>query len=342
MEAADIVKRALRAPGECVLATVIAVEGHAYRKFGAMMLLREKGDRHGFLSPGCLESDLAAYVPAVLQGGKPQLVEYDMTSSEDFSWGEAIGCGGKISVLLEPAAGTLLNALRDADRYLDQGFSVKLIRVLNDGFLPTRYSALPLTVDENTAQDLGYPERQCEPGNLQMIWHPKPRLVLFGAGDDAIPVCALAMAVGFRVTVIDFREAVCRPERFPGAEVICGFPSELGQKLVFGIHDFVVIMSHQFLRDREFLELAIAGNPRYIGMMGSSSRTERMLDGKAAPSVLRYPVGLPIGGDGPQEIAVSIAAELVSVRRGRDGIASRDSWALSRGRKQHPYGAKQA
>ncbi|MHA7963139.1 XdhC family protein [Paenibacillus sp. CAU 1782] len=395
MDAADVVKEALRMPGRCVLASIVDVAGHAYRKAGSMMVLAEGGGKEGSLSPGCLEADLAAYVPAVLGGGKPQQVLYDMTSVDDFSWGEAIGCGGKITILLEPVTGPLLKALSEAGELLEKGGSVIFVRHMDDSLLPSRYSALladrtsllahdelsaavvrPIHTketslaaqSEHSEQSSGAVKRThvnqsardsswsqmgqsgvksdslsiTEDNNIVMLWHPKPRLVLFGAGDDAKPVCDLALRAGFRVTVADFREGVCKAERFPGAEIVCGFPSELRGKLDVGEGDYVVIMSHQFQRDGEFLEFALAGSPRYIGLMGSTSRTERMLGGKPAPSMLHYPVGLPIAGDGPEEIAISIAAELISVRRGRMKHGERDSGIVPRSRERKPDGAKQA
>ncbi|OBR66890.1 hypothetical protein A7K91_16800 [Paenibacillus oryzae] len=369
MDAADVVKGALRMPGHCVLASIVNVAGHAYRKAGSMMVLAEGGGKEGSLSPGCLEADLAEYVSAVLDGGKPQQVLYDMTFADDFAWGEAIGCGGKITILLEPVAGPLLIALTKADELLQKGYSVLFTRHMDDCLLPSRYSALPATLSAarpsrspNNEQNLhvvssphciSFGQKDLQPviaeGNyiaegsyIAMLWHPKPRLVLFGAGDDARPVCDLALRVGFRVLVADFREGVCTPERFPGAEMACGFPSELESKLKIGNGDYVVIMSHQFQRDGEFLELALAASPHYIGIMGSTSRTERMLGGKPLPPMLHYPVGLPIAGDGPEEIAISIVAELISVKRGRTKYGVRDSGGVPRSRERKPDGAKQA
>ncbi len=363
MDAADVVKGALRMPGRCVLASIVNVTGHAYRKEGSMMVLAEGGGKEGSLSPGCLEADLAAYVSAVLDGGKPQQVLYDMTSADDFSWGEAIGCGGKITILLEPVAGPLLIALTKADELLENGCSVLFTRHMDDCLLPSRYSALPAALPPARAyrstnneqilhvvsfpHSITYKPNEVQPviagdSKIVMLWHPKPRLLLFGAGDDARPVCDLALRAGFRVLMADFRESVCTPERFPGAEMACGFPSELGSKLKIGNDDYVVIMSHQFQRDREFLELALAASPHYIGIMGSTSRTERMLGGKPIPPMVHYPVGLPIAGDGPEEIAISIVAELISVKRGRTKHGERDSGVVPRGRERKPDGAKQA
>jgi xanthine dehydrogenase accessory factor len=117
-----------------VLATAISVQGHAYRKAGAMMLMLESGLTIGCISPGCLEVDLQERVSGILLSNKSQLVEYDMLSVDDLSWGEAIGCGGKIQVLLEPVSDALLEFILEIKRKLDQGIEVHFSRqIARDG-----------------------------------------------------------------------------------------------------------------------------------------------------------------------------------------------------------------
>lgn len=334
MVEADIVKEAARNPEGSVLATILHTEGHAYRKSGAAMLLRLEGASSGTLSPGCLEADLAAFVPSTLSEGRSMLVEYDMRRADDMAWGEAVGCGGFIRVLLEPVRGELLDCLVQADVWLEQGETVYLIRHFREGLSPDSYRVALSPVEAG----------RISPGEFAVRLEPKPRLVLFGAGDDAVPVHRLAASAGFRVTVADFREAYCRPERFPGARTAAGFPAELMPLLNIGSGDYVVVMSHQFQRDREFALMAMAAAPTYLGIMGSAARTERMLAGIDKPSWLHYPVGLPIGADGPDEIAVSIAAELIAHRRRRcsDEKPDRDCGHLLGRREQQPDGAAQA
>lgn len=348
MEAADLVKEALALPDKCVLATIVHAEGHAYRKTGAMMLLKEGGGASGSLSPGCLEADLMAYVPAVLQQAAPQIVEYDMRSPDDSGWGEGIGCGGLVRIMLEPAAGPLKEALAQVHLLLERGSAAVLRRVTDAGLLPSGYAVEPADAG-SIAEDA---EREASPGarlgggfmrELATRFEPKPRLVLFGAGDDAVPVSLLAQRAGFRVLVADFRPGFCRAERFPGAETARGFPAELEEILALAEPDYVVVMSHQFQRDGEFLELAMRARPHYLGIMGSVPRTERLLAGKAIPPGVCYPVGLPIGADGPEEIAFSIVAELISVRRGRGANGKTDGGGVVSGRGlRQPNGAEQA
>lgn len=332
---ADLVKEAVCLGGCCVLATILHVEGHAYRKAGAMMLLKADGEASGTLSPGCLESDLLAHVPDILRQNAPRLVEYDMRPEDDLSWGEHIGCGGLIRVLMEPVAGELLAALREARDRLDAGSAVWLIRrsAREDG-LPESYLAVS---SEESAE--AFRMR----GAIAVRWEPKPRLLLFGAGDDARPLCQLALQAGFAVTVTDFRESLCRAERFPGAKLVCGFPHETVALLQPGAGDYVVIMSHQLQRDRQFLELVQPEGPRFIGVMGSAARKSRLLGGLGRSSAVSCPVGLPIGADGPFEIAISIMAELIYARRG--GVRNGAEWnrdLIFGGGKQSPHGVSEA
>lgn len=334
MDDADLVKEAAGLAGGCVLATILFVEGHAYRKKGAMMVLKPEGDAYGTLSPGCLESDLRGYVSSVLQQDSPQLVEYDMRPEDDLSWGEHIGCGGLIRVLLEPVTGTLLTAVREASQHLQDGKPVWFIRKFKDGGLPEDYI---VTASHEAAE--AFREKGCE----TVCWEPKPRLLLFGAGDDARPLCQLAQGAGFSVTVTDFRESLCREDRFPGASIVPGFPKDTIPVLQPSSKDYVVIMSHQFQRDRQFLELVLPAKPLYIGVMGSAARRERLLGDNARNERISCPIGLPIGADGPYEIAVSVMAELIAVRRGGE---KHEDWGsrnrIFGGGKQPPHGISKA
>jgi xanthine dehydrogenase accessory factor len=338
MEAADIAQKAILMEGRAVLATIVNVEGHAYRKAGASMLLEADGGASGSVSPGCLEADLKLYVEPVLREGICQWIEYDMRAEDDFSWGEAIGCGGFVRILLEPVTGKLLSALKETATLLELGEDAVLIRRFGESALPESYAVKPKPGNNNSGM-------AAEDGEFLQSWEAKPRVVLFGGGDDAIAVARLARMAGFRPTVADFRESVLTPSRFPGAELRYGFPAELAGMLDLSARDYVVIMSHQYQRDREFLRIALQSGPRYIGIMGSASRTRRMLEGVFGdiPSSVRYPVGLPIGADGPDEIAISIAAELIGVRRkGHVGIGNADRGALFGSRLEPANGKAEA
>jgi xanthine dehydrogenase accessory factor len=312
MELYDLIVLIEQGWNEPVLVTVIGVEGHAYRKAGAC-LLAGCGRTAGSISPGCLEADLAARAEAVWRQRTPELVDYELREDRDALWGEAIGCGGSLRVLLEPVRGRLLELLLAAKRELDAGAVVRLVRRIEAGGrrVRCRLEAVPATEEAGT----GRLAATAGGRELTLELRPKPRLVVFGAGEDAVPLVKLAVQIGFRTVVADWREGLCTAERFPGAELVVGSPEEALLHLALNERDYAVVMSHQLQRDRAFVRGLLERRLRYAGIMGSRTRTERLLDGTAAPEWLHYPVGLDIGADGPDEIAVAIAAELLAVKR---------------------------
>ncbi|NOU69342.1 XdhC/CoxI family protein [Paenibacillus sp. LMG 31461] len=330
MEAYDILQAVENNAGARVLATVIHVEGHAYRKQGALMLLMADGSTLGSISPGCLEGDLAAYVPGVWESHKPQMVEYDMRPADDFGWGETIGCGGLIRILLEPLAGELLvNLLVVKDR-LDHGEAVELIRTYTDGYSDISYALRGSGVEEewgSAASAVREPFRLA----TRTLFMPKPRVIVFGANPDAVPLVQMAASSGFRVVVADWRESFCNAERFPGVETMVAFPETLVEKLTLNERDYVVIMSHQFEKDTAFFRGVMAYNLHYLGIMGSKERTEKMLEGFERPDWLHAPIGLNIGSEGAFENAISIAAELIAIKRSKYGAGVWSS-SLTHGR----------
>ncbi|AHV96285.1 XdhC family protein [Paenibacillus sp. 7124] len=306
MSAYDIATHIKRNDLPAVLATLISVEGHSYRKPGAAMLFHD-GGTIGSISPGCLESDLQLRTGEVWKCGVPEFVEYDMLSPGDFSWGEAVGCGGKIKVVLEPVKGDLRNLLVEAHDRMLSGQSV-ILRRTREG-AGYAYSLEPITGEQEVRTGSGYSE-----ASFITKLVPKPRLILFGPGHDSHPIADLAFRTGFRIAVADWREARVK-HGLPAEETAICSPREAAERLRIGSGDYVLICSHQFQRDRMFLESVLEHEPHYIGIIGSTARIGLLLEGLSAPETLHAPVGLPIRGEGPEEIAVSIVAEMIQVRR---------------------------
>ncbi|WP_426250320.1 XdhC family protein [Paenibacillus pabuli] len=328
MEMHDLCAIAAREP-RCVLATAVKVEGHAYRKQGVSMLLTEEGVRYGSISPGCLESDLQARVDRVLDKEQLEFVEYDMRPADDLSWGETIGCGGLIIILLEPVCGELRSILSRMHTYFQSGSPVELTRSFYHQYTRIHYVIKVVihpsgsgadATDSDSGKSVSQREGRSEaerwdiPLQISTRYVPKPRLIIVGAGNDVIPVARLGRSAGFRVVVADWRETLCTTARFPGVELIRGFPHEIIPVLDIRSGDYIVLMSHQFPREREFLELLEDRNYAYLGIMGSRTRTARLLNDLPPLKHVHSPVGLTIGADGPEEIAISIAAELVACK----------------------------
>ena len=183
------------------------------------------------------------------------------------------------------------------------------------------------------SRDLGYDLGMCCGGRMEIFIEPvegAPRLWLFGAGHVALPTAALARAAGFQVTVIDEREALNSEDRFPSCQREVDDPPTFlrARAAGLGARDWLLIVTHDHRLDEELLELAVQQRPRFIGLVGSQRKTFRLLQRigarlHAAASAAELaldrvyaPVGLDIGAIGPQEIAISIVAELVALRRG--------------------------
>ncbi|MEF2094149.1 XdhC family protein [Bacillus sp. CFBP9009] len=146
---------------------------------------------------------------------------------------------------------------------------------------------------------------------------PKPRFIIFEAGCDVYPVVTMATSIGFLVTVCDWRPELCNENNIPDAvSHIIGFPTKIMEQLSFKKDDYVIIMTHNFQRDKEILSLSLMMNQSlsYIGILGSQKRTASLFDTKT-PNNIHSPIGLSIGAKGPFEIAVSIIAELIQHKR---------------------------
>jgi len=323
-----------------VLATIIQVTGSAYRKAGTSMLFTEEGPLLGMLSPGCLESDLPGKISEIRDRGETRILEYDLRAEDDLGWGRGTGCGGVIKVLIEPVNDQRHEHFMQVKECLDRRHPVVHVRQIRqeasggslffpvcpnkpvfgewrDERPPASWAAALAGEAKRLPGDAGHVPLPDGSGPVFVrIYRPKPRLFLFGAGPDARPLAALADRLGFAVAVCDWRPALCSREHFPaGAALSVGFPAELAARLDADAGDSAVILSHDFARDRELLEALLRRPWRYLGAVGPRRRTVRLLGGAEPPERLRSPAGLPIGAQGPEEIAVSIAAELIRAYR---------------------------
>ncbi|TLS52730.1 XdhC family protein [Paenibacillus antri] len=316
--------------GVAVLATIVETKGHAYRKSGAAMLFYGEGGagRLGSISPGCLEGDLELRAESVWRSGKPEVAEYDMLRQDDLGFGEAVGCGGKITVLLEPVRGAFRSLLLEADKYVKQGETVTLLR--GRGEERPRYELIRgLAVTE-------------DPNAFAVAFAPRPRLVLFGAGLDVVPIASVAERIGFRIAVIDWRKNAAVASRFPHAELVVGTPEEAAARLAVDERDYVVVCSHSFRRDRSFIRAMLGAKPRYLGVVGSAARIRSLFGDEEPPAFVRAPAGLPIGADGPEEIAVAIAAEIIQARRAGESAPRKGVTGNEGGRDLFSGGTEQA
>jgi xanthine dehydrogenase accessory factor len=328
----------------CALATVVSVEGSSYRRPGARMLVSDTGISTGTISAGCLESDVIEHAKNVIRTGAAKLVEYDTTaSSEEMVWGLGLGCNGVVRVLVEPlASGSLyVEALRRSCEMRPDAASVTVATV----YQATPPELVPvgarLVLDEEEgsvraeklsdemAALLESEVRGPSRGGMtsvkvlvERLLPPVP-LVIFGAGQDALPIVELARGLGWQTEVVDPQARPASLSRFAMADrVTLARPEEVGAQVRITPRTLTLLMSHNYAHDMALLRFLLASPARYIGVMGPRKRTEQMLSQSGLDeeaSRLHSPVGLDIGASTPAEIALSIIAEMRAVLEGRSG-----------------------
>jgi xanthine dehydrogenase accessory factor len=319
-----------RGAGEpCVLATLVATAGSTYRKPGARMLIFKDGSYLGLLSGGCLEADLKLHAQEVLESGATRAVEYDMRGPDDILFGIGAGCEGAMRVLLEPTgpAGPAAAALEAAGRSTREGMSACLVCVHESADVPlgtygassippVLAAAAEACLAEASSREVTHASDRGRLRAFVQYLAPPPHLLICGAGPDAEPVLSAALALGWRVSVIDHRPAYADPRRFPGARVICGDPAEIAAGIDLDRVHAAVVMSHHLESDVRYLRaLARAGGPGYVGLLGPAARRRRIareLGDLAVPLAarLKSPVGIDIGAVTPEGIALAIVAEV--------------------------------
>ncbi|MEH7355868.1 XdhC family protein [Neobacillus drentensis] len=306
----------------CVLATIVRVKCSAYKKEGSSMLFLADGTQIGMLTAGCLETNLAIQVKEVFETQESILVQYNLFDEDDLNWGQGAGCNGTIDILIEPVTEkvkedfqmvrTLLNSQKPVISLKKLDVLGEYVFIEEEGEPFGNWSGL-IPVIESTSK-IGV--MSGAPTVFQHTYQPKPRLIVFGAGPDAIPLVSLAADIGFSVVVCDWRETFCQKKNFPRAEeLLVGFPSKLLKQISFSPYDFVVVMTHHFQRDQEIVMKVLNQNIRYLGVLGPRERTKRLLKGDDVPNWIYSPIGAAIGAKGPVEIAVSMVAEMIEVWR---------------------------
>lgn len=304
----------------CILATIIHIEGTAYLKEGTMMSIKEDGTKVGMLSAGCLEEDLILRCRDIFNSPYPQTVRFDLSNEEDEQgWGQGTGCNGVLYILLEPVTEEIKREISRVKLYVQNGHSVLHIKEFTEEFsLKQQLYLYP--EDQYNSEYFhfhngvsGIQRHNSKQGSIYAhVFEPVPRMVIFGAGEDAIPLVSLASSAGFDIALCDWRPAWCTKDNFPAASrFFIGFPKEILNDLALTDKDFVIVMSHNFKKDQEFIQGILNKNIRYLGVLGPRRRTVRLLGKESIPLNVSSPIGILIGARGPFEIAVSIMAEVI-------------------------------
>ena len=324
-----------------VLATVIDVKGSSYRLPGAKMLILENGESIGTVSGGCLEADVLERAKDVMESGNPQMFVYDTTNDEDSVFSFNMGCRGVIRILLESANNNpYINFFRQCFRENPGVAVTALAPKENFGkrlFFEEKPNDKAVSPDKHIWQDVcnvfdsGISAvKTSEEGNFFLEYiAPAVNINIFGAGADAVPLAEIAKGLGWRVTIIDHRSALANNERFLDPDkIILSRPEEILAKVPLQKDSIAVLMTHNYKHDKQILKTLLELDLKYIGLLGPRVRTENILDELREEDLritdqnlktLYAPVGLNIGAQLPETIAVSIIAEIQAVLSAREG-----------------------
>jgi xanthine/CO dehydrogenase XdhC/CoxF family maturation factor len=332
--------------GAAVLVTLVRAEGSSYRRPGARLLLGAQGEYAGTISGGCLETEVLRKATWLVRGGA--VVErystmFDDTADVPFG----LGCGGVVDLLLEPGdtpeCGAFMAALEGAVAgreatvltWLPHEGKV-LARAVLSASGDFTFASDALTESELVAARAGvlqggWVENMPEQMFVERIAAPQ-RLLILGAGDDAKPLVGMGALLGWSVTVMDGRAQLARAERFPEAERVVVASSTSGDVLGIRPQDAVILMTHSYEQDRELLAAVLPLRPRYLGLLGARHRSSLLVSEVAAKLGLTVaecceqiyaPVGLDLGGDGPEAIALAVIAEVQACCMGKLGTSRR-------------------
>ncbi len=317
-----------------VLVTLVGVEGSSYRQPGARLIAGDAGYA-GTISGGCLETDVVKKAAWLTREGAA-VERYSMAFDDTAEIPFGLGCGGTVDLLYEPLDTPEGNALLDAMRRSLAGVESTVVSFLPGGGRGLRrlvlgargevvFVSAGVSAEKISCASVLVPGRAYAGRFVERLSAPQ-RLVALGAGDDAKPLVRMAAGMGWSVMVADGRAQLARAERFPEAAV-----AVIGDELDVRPEDAVVLMTHSYEQDRELLVRVLPLAPRYLGLLGSRHRSSLLVSEAAALlgctvawccERVFAPIGMDLGGDGPEAIALSIVAEVQGVVHGR-GVASR-------------------
>ena len=351
-EIEDIIKaydEAAKAGKKTALATVVHVDGSSYRRPGARMLITEDGALTGAISGGCLEGDALRKALLVIMQQQSMLVTYDTSDEDDAVMGLGLGCNGIIQVLIEPVdAGRINNPIRLLKLIAGKRQKVSLITLfcLSDKKNPQPGTCLLIAEDGVITGDSIYLKEVLIEGageaiqNRQSSFHnhsagkfrftaftefipPAVSLVIIGAGNDIMPLVTMAEILGWKTTVIDGRPAYAKKERFPAScQVLLAKPEQVIDQIDINDRTAIVLMTHNYNYDLAMLGMLAKKEIMYTGMLGPKKKLDRMKAELSEKGIdltpmqlarIHSPVGLDIGAETPEEIALSILAEIKTV-----------------------------
>ncbi|WP_462222098.1 XdhC family protein [Ferruginibacter sp.] len=353
---------ALHAGKKSAMAAVVHVDGSSYRRPGARMMVTDDGELTGAISGGCLEGDALRKAMLVLSQQQSKLITYDTSDEGDATIGIQLGCEGVIQVLFEPIdpgnKNNPIQLLRKAVALRQQSVLVTLFS-LQDKKNKQPGTCLLMEANGNISGEIPYAELQdAVMEDVQLVMQqqtslfknyeyknisvtafieflqPPVSLVVVGAGNDAIPMMQIADTLGWEVRVVDGRGTHAKSERFTAAcQVLVSKPEKVLEQLAIDSQTVFVMMTHNYNYDLAMLKVLLQRKVIYIGMLGPKKKLERMLDELRDEGIaltdeqlnsIYGPVGLEIGAETAEEIALSIIAEIKAVLSNKTGGSLRN------------------
>jgi len=329
-----------------VLATVVSVWGSAPRQAGSKMAVASSGEIAGSVSGGCVEGAVADRAREIFEFGEPGLVRFGVSNEQ--AWEVGLTCGGKIEIFLElleaPTRGDLYSEVKQS---IDEDRLVALATVVDGAQVGRRMLLWP---DGRSQGQLGAGEADRRArdiagelfstftsrrervatagGEVDLfveVYPPRPTVIIVGAVHIAIPLVTLVGALGYRTVVIDPRSTFATEQRFGHAdELITEWPGEALGRIGLNESSYVAVLAHDLKIEQPALTAALRSRARYVGVLGSKKTHAKRVEALVAAGMTREeikrlhaPIGLDLGGRRPEEIALSIAAEIVAARNGR-------------------------
>lgn len=345
-----------RAPQPVILATVVRVEGSHYRRVGAQLAFDSAGAVAGALGGNCLDADLLKRAESVFHDGQSVLAEYDLSSDSDVIWGLGLGCGGNVTILLERLDNSAtLKHLTFLESHLDSRNSATLVTVFSsshsDRVRPgERLSALSDSTIQSDVHDSRANSELLQRAQRSLLnsetsteclqfddiavealieYIPPPlSVIICGAGEDAVPLAKFASELGWVTTLVDHRRSMLNQQRFPDVrQFIHCAAKEVRSLTTIDRQTAAVILTHNFHVDLDLAREFLLSEIPYVGLLGARTRTATLVrellqqspELKEQLARLHSPVGLDIGAESPETIALSIAAEIQAVFTGRRG-----------------------
>ena len=301
----------------CVVGVVIDTNGSTYRKRGALILADATGMRAGALSGGCLESEVERHARNVLATGVAEIARFDTRGEDDRLFGTGVGCSGEMNVLMMPLhadEAPLRTALVDA---CARSAWLKLVLATSADLLGCGEARVGSHIYRFDSRGRAVPSMHSFVERVAIALTPPPRVLLLGAGPETRPLAALARLLGWYVEVVEHRERWSVHANCPGVDQRHAKGPDVLAELLGARHfDAVLVMNHNYELDARCLRHLAESSAGYVGLLGPPARRDALLSeiGDIAATQLEprlyAPVGLRLGGEGPEAIALAIVAQL--------------------------------